>query len=69
MALADQSAAQAKKWAFYTNQSGVRAVLYPDAQGEGPLEFFGVDAATAVAKCSAWDDHRSKTSKNATGLR
>ena len=69
MALADQSAAQAKKWQFLTNQQGVRAVLYVDAQGQGPIEFFGVDVATAVAKCSAWDDHRSKIGKSTTGIR
>lgn len=69
MALANQGAAQAKKWTFLTNTEGVRAVLYVDGQGEGPIEFFGADAATALAKASAWDDHRSKIGKGTTGVR
>ena len=69
MALANQAAAQAKKWTFYTNQQGVRAVLYPDAQGQGAIEFFGADVTAAVAKCSSWDDHRTNNGKGATGVR
>ena len=69
MALANQAAAQTKKWSFYTNADGVRAVLYVDGQGEGPLEFQGVDTATALAKASSWDDHRGKIGKGTTGVR
>lgn len=69
MALADQSAAQAKKWSFLTTTGGVRAVLFLDAQGHAPIEFFGVDTATALAKASAWDTYRSNISKSTTGLR
>ena len=69
MALADQTAAEAKKWRFLTTTGGIRAVLYPNAQGDGPIEYFGVDVTDALSKASSWDDHRSKINKNATGVR
>jgi len=40
-----------------------------DAQGHGPIEFFGVNVADALAKASAWDDYRVKIGKGTTGLR
>ena len=69
MALANQAAAEAKKWRFLTTTGGVRAVVVPNAQGDGPIEFFGVDVADALSKCSSWDDHRTNNGKNANGVR
>lgn len=69
MSLADQNAAQAKKWQFLTTTGGVRAVLYPDSQGHGALEFFGTNVSDALTKASAWDDYRSKMGKTTTGIR
>jgi hypothetical protein len=69
MALANQAAAEAKKWLFTTRGALTVARVWPDAQGEAPIEVVGTSVADCVAKCSGWDDHRTERGKSAVGVR